>query len=175
MYIDTATGQYPLSEADIRSLFPNTLFPFPFVPPEGFAIVEDTPYPAWNPVIERIEEDAPEFSDGVWRKTWRIVKLFATPEEEAAALAAHEATALQQWREQTTCTPFQGRMALAQAGLMPQVDAIIAAADDVTKTAWEYALEWKRTSPMIAALAGALELTETQVDDLFKAAQTIEA
>ena len=92
-----------------------------------------------------------------------------TPEEIAQRL--------QQWRQQTSCTPFQGRVALSDAGLLVSVEAIIA--NDLTpyptKAAWEYALIWNRTSPMIETLAGALSLTDVQVDDLFKAAQKIEA
>jgi len=38
-----------------------------------------------------------------------------------------------------------------------------------------YALEWKRTSEMIVSLATELNLSETQLDDLFKAAQQIQA
>lgn len=177
MFIDIITGQYPLTEADIRAQFPNVIFSTPFEPPPAFARVEDTPHPEWNPVIERVVEDAPEFVGGAWRKAWRIEKLFSTTEEEAAALAAHEAMALQQWREQTTCTPFQGKVALFNVGLLDDIEALVAGTtvDTVTKLAWANALEWRRTSPMIASLAAALGMTDTQVDDLFKAAQTIEA
>lgn len=38
-----------------------------------------------------------------------------------------------------------------------------------------YEFNLQRSSTMIAALAGALGMTETQIDDLFKAAQQITA
>ena len=175
MYIDTVTGDYPLTVDAIKERFPATLFAHPFQPPEGFAEVVQTPHPEWNPVIERVVESEPDLIDGVWYRTWSIEKIYSTAAQEAAAIAEHEAKTLADWRQSASCTPFQGRMALSDAGLLTQVQAIVDAADEKTKVAWEYALEWKRTSPMIVALAAALIMTDTQVDDLFKAAQQIEA
>lgn len=175
MYIDTVTGDYPLTVDAIKERFPATLFAHPFQPPEGYAEVVQTPHPDWNPVIERVVESEPDLIDGVWHRTWSIEKIYSTAAQEAAAMADHEAKALAAWREDASCTPFQGRMALADANLLAGVETAVAAADEKTKVAWEYALIWNRTSPMIETLAGALSLTDVQVDDLFKAAQKIEA
>jgi hypothetical protein len=175
MYIDTVTGEYPLTADDIKSRLPNTLFSQPFIPPVGYAEVLQTPMPEWKPAIEHCIEGAPEFTQGVWKRTWIIEKLYSDPSAEATALAAHEAKALQAWREQTTCTPFQGRVALSDAGLLANVETAIAAADEKTKVAWEYALEWKRMSPMIVTLATSLNLTDEQVDTLFKEAASVQA
>ena len=57
-------------------------------------------------------------------------------------------------------------MALADANLLAGVETAVAAADEKTNVAWEYALIWQRNSPMIAALAGALQMTDAQIDDL---------
>lgn len=175
MYIETATGDYPLTADAIKERFPATLFSHPFVPLAGYAEVEQTPHPEWNPAIERVVEGAPELVSSVWRRTWIIEKIYSTPEQEAEAIAAYEAKALAAWREDASCTPFQGRMALADAGLLADVETAVSAADEKTKVAWEYALLWQRTSPMIAALAGALQMTDAQIDDLFKAAAQISA
>lgn len=77
-------------------------------------------------------------------------------------------------RAQMRCSPLQGRLALAAAGLLPQVETAVAAADQTTQVAWEYAVEWKRTSPMISTMAAAVGMTETQIDDLFRSAMQIE-
>lgn len=175
MYIDTVTGDYPLTADDIKSRLPNTLFSEPFASPVGYAEVKQTPMPDWNPVIERIVEGAPELVSDEWKRTWIIEKIYSSPSQEAAAIAEHEAKALVAWREQTTCTPFQGRMALSDAGLLACVETAIAAADEKTKVAWEYALEWKRSSEMISSLATALSMTDEQVDNLFKAAAQVSA
>ena len=70
-------------------------------------------------------------------------------------------------------TPYQARMALYGAGLLDQVEAAVAAADTPVRLAWEYATVIERSSPFIAAMSASLELTSTQVDDLFKAAGNI--
>ena len=64
-------------------------------------------------------------------------------------------------------------MALSEADLLSQVQAIVDAGDEKIKTAWEYALEWRRVSPMIVDLSAALNLTDDQIDDLFRSAQSI--
>lgn len=87
-----------------------------------------------------------------------------TPEEVLAAE-----------REAMVCSRFQAKAALHLAGLLPQVEIAIAGADELTQLAWTEAVEYKRTSPTILALAAALELTDEQVDDLFRTAMQITA
>ena len=67
-------------------------------------------------------------------------------------------------------SPYQARRALNAAGLRDAVEAAVAAASYDVKDAWEYALTVERSSPMIAAVASALGLTNAQVDALFVAA-----
>lgn len=73
------------------------------------------------------------------------------------------------------CSRFQAKAALHLAGLLSAVEAAIAQADPVTQIAWAEAVEYRRNSPTILALAGALEMTDEQVDDLFRTAMQIEA
>lgn len=72
---------------------------------------------------------------------------------------------------------FQAKAALTQAGLMPQIEAIMQDPEtsDIVKLAWQDALEFRRDSLVINDLAAALDLTETEVDDLFRAAALITA
>lgn len=70
---------------------------------------------------------------------------------------------------------FQARAALYGAGLLPSVETAIAAADPLVQMAWVDAQEFRRDSPTILAMAGALGLTDTQVDELFTAASQIQA
>ena len=72
-------------------------------------------------------------------------------------------------------TPFQAKAALFAAGLLPAVEAAIAAAPKVAQLAWSDATEFTRDSPTIATMAAALGLTDAQVDALFIAAKAIEA
>lgn len=70
-------------------------------------------------------------------------------------------------------TPRQARLALQQAGLLAAVTAWIAAADEATRIEWEFALEVRRDWPPITACAGALGLSEAQLDGLFARAVTL--
>lgn len=64
---------------------------------------------------------------------------------------------------------FQARAALHLAGLLPQVEALMAApeTDALWRLAWTDAIEFRRDSPTLVAMAAALNLTEQQLDQLF--------
>lgn len=72
-------------------------------------------------------------------------------------------------------TAMQARIALHDAGLLAVAHAAAEAAGGAVQIAWEYATEFPRRSPTIAALASQLGLTDAQVDDLFIAAAAITA
>jgi hypothetical protein len=172
VYVLGVGGQvvkYPYTLTDLRRDNPTVSFPADL--PDDlaqdfnvFAVVE-TPQPNYDPATESLDWANPTYKNKVWTQNWTVTPLSS---EEIAQR-------LQQWRQSTSCTPFQGRMALADANLLTQAQAAVDAADEKTKVAWEYALEWDRMSPMIAALAAVLSLSDTQVDDLFRAAAIIEA
>lgn len=64
---------------------------------------------------------------------------------------------------------FQARASLYQAGLLDLIDEYMAlpTTPRIQKMAWEDAIEFRRDSPTVAALAQVLELTSDQVDNLF--------
>lgn len=70
---------------------------------------------------------------------------------------------------------FQAKAMLLQAGYWEDVAAFMADADPVTRLAWETAREFRRLSPTILEIAEILEITDEQLDDLFRFAATIEA
>ena len=76
--------------------------------------------------------------------------------------------------EDITVSRMQARMALYQAGLLSEVQAIVAQGDPLMQMAWAEAVEWKRSSPMINGLAQQLGLSAAQVDALFLNASQIE-
>lgn len=84
---------------------------------------------------------------------------------------------LKDWRESAVVSRFQARAVLRQAGLRSQVEAIMddPATDPLVIDAWTDAQEFKRMSPTVLNLADGLGLTDTEVDDLFRQASTIEA
>ena len=82
---------------------------------------------------------------------------------------------LRRKRNLMSITPFQARAVRIQMGLMPQVEAIIAQADPIAKAAWEFATVFERSSPTLNSLAGALGLTDEQLDAMFEAGAKIKA
>ena len=74
-------------------------------------------------------------------------------------------------------TMRQARLALLGAGLLDQVNTAIAsmpgAEGDAARIEWEYASTVDRHGPTVLALAPALGLTDTQIDELFRQAATL--
>lgn len=64
-------------------------------------------------------------------------------------------------------TPRQARLALLSAGLLEAVEAAFQHLPPSARIEWDYALQVRRDSPLIAALAPELGLTDEQVDELF--------
>jgi len=71
----------------------------------------------------------------------------------------------------------QARLALFAAGKLAMVDAAINAMPSPQKEAaqieWEYAAWIERSSPLVAALGGALEMTGAELDSLFVSAASL--
>ena len=70
-------------------------------------------------------------------------------------------------------TPRQIRQALTRAGLRASVEAAVVAGDQDTKDWYEFATEFRRDSPVVAALAAGLGVTAPQLDDLWRLAATL--
>ena len=72
--------------------------------------------------------------------------------------------------------PIQAREAIRRAGLLSAVETYIndPGTDPLVKSAWEYALSFKRTSPTILSVASAMGWTDEQLDLLFVQASQIE-
>jgi hypothetical protein len=156
---------------EFRAMHPNTSFPavlsVELLNEFGADPVLEGPQPTLTADQYAVYDGVIQDANGNWMTSYVVVDYTA---EEIA-------TKVDQWRQSASCTPFQGRVALSDANLLTQVEALIAdpAVDANTKIAWEYAIEWKRNSPMITSLATALNMTDAQVDDLFKAASQIVA
>ena len=70
-------------------------------------------------------------------------------------------------------TPRQARLALLEAGLLPQINMMIRGADEATQITWDYATIISREDPLIASIGSALSLTDAQIDALFDRASTL--
>ncbi|MDR6729333.1 hypothetical protein [Delftia lacustris] len=77
-----------------------------------------------------------------------------------------------------TITRAQGKAALIQTGMWPQVLAFVAGIEDpneqlLAQVALNDTVNWERSSPFLARVAVALGLSEQQLDELFNAAAAI--
>jgi hypothetical protein len=70
-------------------------------------------------------------------------------------------------------TMRQARLALLQTGMLAQVNAAVAAADDATKITWEFSSEVQRGNPLVSTLTAVLSLSDQQIDDLFSLSATL--
>lgn len=75
-------------------------------------------------------------------------------------------------------TPRQLKTQLVLSGInLSDIDALISQLDEpqktITKIAWEYSTDFDRNNPMILAFAPMLNLTETDVDNIFIAASQL--
>ena len=68
-------------------------------------------------------------------------------------------------------TPRQLRLALLQCGLLAKVEAAVNALPEPQRTGalieWEYSSQFLRTHPMVAAIAGALQISAETLDVIF--------
>ena len=67
-------------------------------------------------------------------------------------------------------TMRQARLALLSAGLLDDVEMVIAAAGRAAQLEWEYAAVVERSNPAVAAVQQQESLTDAQIDDLFREA-----
>lgn len=99
-----------------------------------------------------------------------LIPADAAPISEADAIAIAAPPAAPPKR----VTMRQARLALHAAGLLHLVDAAIDNLEEPDKTTarieWEYSQEVHRDKPLVAMLAPALGLSESDLDDLFTAA-----
>lgn len=67
----------------------------------------------------------------------------------------------------------QARLALLGAGLLDEVETLMAAQPQAVRIEWEYATDVWRDRDLVLSLGAALQLTEQQIDALFIAARAI--
>ena len=90
---------------------------------------------------------------------------FKTQEEIAAEQLAN-------WRESTKVSALQARVALSQAGYLDSIETLLT--DTTDALIWNSATEFRRNSPLLLEFATALDITDDELDSLFKFAATVE-
>lgn len=125
-------------------------------------------------VVDRIQSDSVIDPNTGTKPGWRWLKIVDQSGEPVGlfveANRAVRRTAAPVPQVPQTVTPRQARLALLVAGRLEDVEAAVAAGDEPTQIAWEYALEIRRDDPLVAALAAALGFDDAAMDALFTTA-----
>lgn len=117
----------------------------------------------------------PEGKVARWERGWIFETVTESVEQEETVELTPEEV-LMNWRDTVEVSRFQARAALFQAGLLEDIETFIASSEDrFIKIAWEDAAVFKRNSPTVLSLQFVLNLTDEQLDDLFRFALTISA
>ena len=84
---------------------------------------------------------------------------------------------LENWRGSAKCSKFQAKAALKAVGRLQEAKDLIASLpeDDDVRLAWEEAIEFRRNSPTLLAMAEQMGMTDEELDQLFEQAIKIEA
>jgi len=123
-------------------------------------VIEDQP--PYDPFTQRIELDLIEDPN---QATVGFTIYELTEQEQADFLAL--------WRNNIAVTMRQCRLVLLQQGLLETVNSNVSSLSDAGQIEWEYAAIVARNSPLVASLAAPLNLSEVQLDELFKLAATL--
>jgi len=135
------------------------------------------------PVIEEVAvNSAPVIEDQPPYDTFtqRIeLDLIEDPNQATVGFTIYELTEQEQadflalWRNNIAVTMRQCRLVLLQQGLLETVNSNVSSLSDAGQIEWEYAAIVARNSPLVASLAAPLNLSEVQLDELFKLAATL--
>jgi hypothetical protein len=170
-YIYAPTQEYPFTPPQIREAFPNTSFPRETAARDaafaerGYHYVRVADQPAYDPATHKVvKHTAPALVDGTWTLGWDVVAL--SQEELAARLAA--------WREATSVTPRQMRLALLDLGLLDDIEAMIPNLPRAVRIEWEYSVLLERRNPQWDMLGAVMTPPKTpeDIDGVFALALT---
>lgn len=163
MWINPESGDILRTAADLRARRPDVSFPVSItadlVLAFGYAPITPSA-PGHDPATQDATEAAPAIVGGAWVQQWAITDL--PPEVIAAKAEAARRAAIP-----ASVSPRQIRQALTATGMRSQVESAVAAADQDTKDWWEFATEFERNHPMVAAMGAALGVSDASLDDLW--------
>ena len=129
--------------------------------------------PNATPEIDFMLQDDSD-GNGVYIKAWNTAKLGIQPTPEQLAAVSVVANTPPRIAR---VTMRQARLALLGAGLLPNVNAAIAAMTgpqgEAARIEWEYSQEVQRDRGLVSTLGAQLGMTEAQLDALFATAAAL--
>ena len=163
-YINTETGEYHVTLAQLNAAHPLTLFPSDFAEAFGdYAPVQPVAAPDYDSATHKAVELPPVLVEGEWHQSWAVDPL-SQQEIDAALLAGVP----------QSCTPAQGLVALFAVKGITDADVATAIAG-IPDAAQRYTAQigftratvWERNSATMQAMAALLGLSEIDLNTLF--------
>lgn len=153
LYYNSATGEFGLTWWNLKMRYPNVSIPQQFEEFEGWTPYRSTTRPAAT-VTEDFVEATPVGGEQQW---------------VAVLVSEEEAENRRRARIPTVVSMRQARLALLGAGLLDDIEAVIAQQSAAAQIEWEYAQTVERTHPLVQSLG----LSEAQLDELFLQAASL--
>ena len=161
-YLESENKVFNL-HSEIRSYFKNVSFTENITEEDiafvGLHKVEIAPKPEYNPFTHKIEMQVVK-ENSVFKTSYQLTQM-----------TAEEQTAYRKSLVPEVVFMRQARLALLEAGLLDDVNQVIASLPEPMKTEasidWEYATEVRRDWPTLLQIVQYLGLTEELVDNLF--------
>lgn len=145
----------------MRAENPNTIFPIPFTPVDGFEELNERT-PSFDPETHKLLTSERATRIGTrWSRSFELIPL-----------SAEELRAIRKSRVPLVLSRRQARRALTIAGMMAAVQPAIDSVENALERAlmqidWDDAQEYRRDDPTLIKLAAAMGLNEDALDDLF--------
>lgn len=172
MYLNLKTNEYPVSRESIQKANPNAFLPAVLSKDDLTYLGLVEVVPAEQPLIDnkthKVIEGKPIPMLGVWVQSWKTVEL--TPEEMALR---------ERMDRVTTVEMAQARKALILSGFdLAKVEPVFLTlpqpAQDLARVDWEFAANVHRDNPLVHAVQQMQGWSDSQVDDMFKLAATLQ-
>jgi hypothetical protein len=176
-YINTKT-QEVMTESTIKASTPNTSYPSPFVPPEIYSIVFDTPRPVFDDITQVVILDKPILTTkGHYEQQWKVTARFSeytNDKGEVVTKVEQENAAVEAKR--LASVPASIAMAQARAVLIiaDHMDAVLSALANIpgvegelARSKFEFSVTVQRNDPLTEHMQTVLGLTNLEMDDLF--------
>jgi hypothetical protein len=137
--------------------------------------LSDTSDPAFVAFAEQFSADVVVERDSLKAEIESLASLQAERDQLAAQVSGLQAEieALKNPPSPQSITPRQAKLALYGAGLLDEVEAMVARADRAVQIHYHESVIWLRNDPVLIGLATQLGMTTEQLDELFIQAATL--
>lgn len=153
-----------ISEYELFNTYKNVSFPSPLTSEDlisyGYGIYEEAVQPEIGTTEKILKGDVIQDSRGVWLTQWKVVPMTLFEIQQSIVVPQE-------------VTMRQACLALENAGLLDDVEAIVATLPRAYQIEWQRASVVLRDNALVEMVRQQNSMTEAQIDDLFVLAATL--